>query len=198
MALAKKIDDETPLNKTAQKVLMSCLGQRDMSSNECFLIAHGLPYVEFSHAPRVANLKGSSIAKTKVDNETENIKDDDNWQNAYWNREEIDGYKKLCADYVAGNIPKEILDRHPKDLSLREFMCNFSKKWKYAPAKVFPYMMPTFRYVVKKGKPNYELYCRCLLLADKPGCTFDNVGKNFNSCEEELRDFVENSEYCPN
>ena len=40
-ALAKKIDDETPLNRTAQKVLMSCLGQRDMSSNECFLIAHG-------------------------------------------------------------------------------------------------------------------------------------------------------------
>ena len=35
-ALAKKIDDETPLNKTAQKVLMSCLGQRDISSNECF------------------------------------------------------------------------------------------------------------------------------------------------------------------
>ena len=131
-ALAKKIDDETPLNKTAQKVLMSCLGQRDMSSNECFLIAHGLPYVEFSHAPRVANLKGSSIAKTKVDNETENIKDDDNWQNAYWNREEIDGYKKLCIDYEAGNIPKEILDRHPKNISLREFMCNFSKKWKYA------------------------------------------------------------------
>ena len=58
--------------------------------------------------------------------------------------------------------------------------------------------MPTFRYVVKKGKPNYELYCRCLLLADKPGCTIDNVGKNFSSCEEELRDFVENSEYCPN
>ena len=64
-ALAKKIDVETTLNKTAQKVLMSCLGQRDMSSNECFLIAHGLPYIEFSHTPRVANLKGSSIAKTK-------------------------------------------------------------------------------------------------------------------------------------
>ena len=144
-ALAKKIDDETPLNKTAQKVLMSCLGQRDMSSNECFLIAHGLPYVEFSHAPRCANLKGSSIAKTKVDKESESIKDDDNWQNAYWNREDIDGYKKLCIDYEAGN-PEilKILDRHPKNLSLREFMCNFSKKWKYAPAEVFPYMIPTF------------------------------------------------------
>ena len=97
---------------------MSCLGQRDMSSNECFLIAHGLTYVEFSHASRVANLKGSSIAKTKVDKETESIKDDDNWQNAYWNREDIDGYKKLCTDYEAKN-PEilNILDRHPKNLS---------------------------------------------------------------------------------
>ena len=39
-ALAKKIDDDTPLNKTAQKVLMSCLGQRDMTSNECVLPWH--------------------------------------------------------------------------------------------------------------------------------------------------------------
>ena len=36
------------------------------------------------------------------------------------------------------------------------------------------------------------------MLQDKPGCTFDNVGKNFQSCEEELRDFVENSPFCPN
>ena len=91
-----------------------------------------------------------------------------------------------------------VLDRHPKDISLREFMCNFSKKWNYSPANVFPYMMPTYRYVIKKNKPHYEAYCQNLLLQDKPGCTLDNVGKNFNSCEEELRDFVENSEYCPN
>ena len=96
-AIAKKVDDDTPLNKTAQKVLMSCLGQRDMTSNECFLIAHGLPYVEFSQAPRIANLRGGSVAKTKVHKETDSIKDDDNWRNAYSNRENIDGYKRLCS-----------------------------------------------------------------------------------------------------
>ena len=82
-ALAKKIDDVTPLNKTAQKVLMSCLGQRDMTSNEYFLIAHGLPYVEYSQTPRIANLNGSSV------------KDSDNWQNVYWNPDNIDGYKSV-------------------------------------------------------------------------------------------------------
>ena len=33
---------------------------------------------------------------------------------------------------------------------------------------------------------------------DKPGCTLENVGKTpFGSCEEELKDFVENSKFCP-
>ena len=32
---------------------------------------------------------------------------------------------------------------------------------------------------------------------DKPGCTLENVGISFSSYEEELRDFVENSEFCP-
>ena len=141
-AIAKKVDDDTPLNKAAQKVLMSCLGQRNMTSNECFLIAHGLPYVEFSQAPRIANLRGSSAAKKQVSSETESINEDENWQNAYWTRDNIDGYKQLCTDYEAGKVP--CLDRHPKDISLREFMCNFTKKWRYAPANVFPHMIPTF------------------------------------------------------
>ena len=72
------------------------------------------------------------------------------------------------------------------------------KKWKYSPADVYPYIIPTFRYVIKKGRNNYEEFCRCLLLQDKPGCTFDNVGKNFESCEEELRDFVKTSPFGPN
>ena len=59
-------------------------------------------------------------------------------------------------------------------------------------------MIPTYRYVVKKGKPHYEEYCKNLLLQDKPGCTLDNVGQAFSSCEEELKDFVETSEFCPN
>ena len=72
-----------------------------MTSNECFLIAHGLPYVEFSQAPRIANLRGSSVAKKKVNSETECINDNENWQNAYWTRDNIDGYKQLRTDYEA-------------------------------------------------------------------------------------------------
>ena len=199
--IGRKVDDTTSLNKIAQKVLMNCIGQRDMSSNECFLIAHGKPYVKFSHNPRVANLKGSHAAKKKVKKATDAIHDDDDWQNSYWKKEEIVGYKKLCTDYENGEIA--YLDKHPKYLSLREFMVTFTKKWQYCPAKVWPHFIPTFRYTVRKGNKMYEDYCQNLLLQDKPGCTLDNVGKididgnKFENCEAELSHFVENSEYCP-
>ena len=199
--ISKKVDDDTPLNKIAQKVLMNVIGQRDMPSQECFLIAHGKRYVDFSHKPRIANLKGNYAAKRKLKAETESLNDDDNWQESYWKREDIDGYRTLCADYEAGKV--EVLKKHPRYLSLREFMVLFTKKWKYNPDDVWPHFIPTFRYTVKKGKPMYEEFCRSLLLQDKPGCTLDNVGKvdmdgkKFESCEDELDDFVKNSEYCP-
>ena len=43
-----------------------------------------------------------------------------------------------------------------------------------------------------------EKYCKSLLLMEKPGCYLSNVGTEFESCEAELKDFVENSEFCPN
>ena len=99
----------------------------------------------------------------------------------------------MCKDYPE----KFKYDKHPKDISLREFMKNFTKKWKSGKANIFPYFLPTYKYIVNKSSPHYEDYCKTLLLQDKPGCYFSNVGKNFESCEAELRDFVENSEFCP-
>ena len=32
---------------------------------------------------------------------------------------------------------------------------------------------------------------------DKPGCYMQNVGTLFDKCEDELKDFVNNSPYCP-
>ena len=33
---------------------------------------------------------------------------------------------------------------------------------------------------------------------DKPGCILENEGESYSSFEAELKDFVENSEFCPN
>ena len=80
---------------------------------------------------------------------------------------------------------------------LSTYIVNFSKKWKYAPnKKAFLHSIPSYRYPIHKGNNSYEDYCRTMLLTDKPGCTLENVGKApFESCEEELKDFVENSEF---
>jgi len=109
------------------------------------------------------------------------------------------GIEKILKAIKNFENGKKWKDKHPKDISLREFMTNFTKSWKFSPAgsQVFPYFIPTFRYVVHKGKPRYVEYCKNLLLQDKPGSYLDNVGKDFESCEMELKYFVENSPFCP-
>merc|ERR1712122_141782 len=64
--------------------------------------------------------------------------------------------------------------------------------------EVFPHFIPTYKWIVHKGSNGYEEWCKTILLQDKPGCYLDNVGTQFESCEAELKDFVENSEFCPN
>ena len=88
--VAKKLDEDTPMKKAATKILMSNIGNRDMSINECMLICHNQPYVEYSRSPRIANLRGSTKVKKTV-SENEKVIDDDNWQDAYWKRDEIEG-----------------------------------------------------------------------------------------------------------
>ena len=84
--ITEKLDDDDPLNKVAQKVLMNALGKRDMSKSECFVIAHNLPYVKYSLTPRVVNLMGACKVKDQFTDGDESILDNSNWQEAYWNR----------------------------------------------------------------------------------------------------------------
>ncbi len=188
-----KVSDDTPLRKVVTKILNRNVGQRDMSVNECMLIIQGLPYVCYSKTPRYASLFGGTKVQMSVPSEDVTIGNDDNWQEAYWNREKNPNFKLMCQNY-----PNDFKwDKHPKDISLREFMKHFTKKWKLSKnTKVFPVFTPTFRHIVHKGQKRYEEYCKWILLQDKPGCYFDNVGKGFGSCEAELKDFADNSPLC--
>ena len=67
----------------------------------------------------------------------------------------------------------------------------------YKKNPTFPVFIPVQKFLVKKTNKSYEQNCRNVLLSDKPGCYLNNVGTGFNSFEEELRDFVLNSEHCP-
>lgn len=191
--IAQLLDDNATLKGAVQKILLKSIGERDMSLNECALICQNLPYVIYSKTARTASLKGSKKVKMDVASDAEELTEDD-FAQSYWKRDTHKGFNKLCEDY-----PDPFkYDKHPRDISLREFMNNFSKNWKYTPSvNVFPHFLPTYRYVVNKSKPNYEEFCRCILLMDKPGAYLDNVGNGFESCSEELKDFVENSPFCP-
>ena len=49
----------------------------------------------------------------------------------------------------------------------------------------------------KKNSKSYQSWCRYILLSEKPGYYITNDGGNFEDSEAELKDFVLNSEYCP-
>ena len=187
-----KLDDEAPIRKSIQKILLNSVGQRDMSLNECMLICQDQDYVSYSKTKRTVNLRGSNIVKNNISTNDEGIVSKDNWQESYWQRESHPQYQQLCRDFPNIDCPK-----HPSNISLREFVVDFTKNWKYRPSNVFPHFIPSYKYVVHKGKPYYEDWCMLQLLMEKPGCTLDNVGKSYTSCEEELRHFVENYEFCP-
>ena len=151
---------------------------------------------------------GACKVKDQFTDGDESILDNSNWQEAYWNRSKYEGFTNLLTRFKSDSRDLEEFPfgKDPNDISLREFMTHFTMKWNYTPIKkfpyissknVFPHVIPTYRYVVRKGSPIYEQYCKTILLMDKPGCMLENVGKNFASCEEELRDFVENYECCP-
>ena len=94
-----KLDDDGPVRKSVQKILMGSVGQRDMSKNECMLIMHGLPHVKYSKTPRFVNLLTSTTIKKKIALDEENILCNDNWADMYWNRDCSPGFKELCKIY---------------------------------------------------------------------------------------------------
>ena len=196
-SVISNIDDEAPVRKAAQKILLKSIGQRDKSLNECMLLVHNQPYVLYSRTPRPVSLLPSTRVKKKISIDDEDILCNDEWVDAYSQRDSSDNYQQLCKKYKE-SPDTFFLRKDPNNISLREFSVKFSKKWMYSQSNVFPNFLPSYRFIVHKGKPHYEEYCKNRLLMDKPGCYIQSVGNSFSSHEEELKDFVENSPFCPN
>ena len=73
----------------------------------------------------------------------------------------------------------------------------FTKDWTIKKKLTVPVFIPIQKFPITKTSKSYQNFCRCLLLCEKPGCYISNVGTNFENFEEELRDFVLNSKFCP-
>merc|ERR1712131_212266 len=152
-------------------------------------------YVDCSKQYRYCNLEGNNLLLEEVNKDSDSPINPYNFSTAYWERESNENYKKLIRDFEDGKFQYV---RHPKDISLRFFMADFSVKWEYEGFDFVPIPHPCYKWVVHKSKEQYEKYCRSLLLMEKPGCYLSNIGTEFDSCEAELKDFVENSEFCSN
>ena len=174
---------------------MKTVSERDISRSEAFLILMNEDFVEYSRSFRHANLTGQKAVNTNSEDARGQALDSTSWQEVYWSRDGDSDFQTLCQDY---EDKKFSWPHHPKDINLREFMAKFTKNWRPTRSVSFvPVFFPTFKYRVPYRNFKFEDWCRYMLLAEKPGCYLDNVGKNFSSCFEELRDFVENSHCCP-
>ena len=157
------------------------------------LLLNGENYVECSRQYRYCSLEGNNLIVDQVESEKEKAVKTYNWSQAYWDRETCSNYTKLIEDYESGKFKYK---RHPRDLSLRFFMSDFRINWEYEGSGFVPCPNPTFMYMVPQGSARYETYCKSTLLFEKPGCYLSNVGEGFDSFHDELKDFVQNSEFC--
>lgn len=117
------------------------------------------------------------------------------WLHIYADRDESKEFIELCNNYEEGKFE---WDYHPKYISLRNFVTFFKKNWTTHNKNIFPVFTPTQKFPVKKKAKSYQSWCKYILLSEKPGFYISNDGTNFESYEEELKDFVINSVYCPN
>ena len=191
----QQVNEECPLRKALSKILTNTITERDISINEALLILHRESYVEFSRKFRYANVEGIKPVVALVGKETELATDNENWHDIYCSRDSDDNFIQFCKNYESGKLHYKC---HPKEISLRDFMAHFNKKWELQKTQFFvPVIIPVYRYTVPSNHKKFPSYCKSVLLAEKPGCYLQNIGQGFDSVEAEMKDFVKNSEFCP-
>ena len=210
-SVIKAAVDNSAENATPVKVLQSALVKsqtRDFSKQEsCLLLSNVHNYTESSMKFKMVSVSGcKKVDLEGVAPQDQAIGDKKNMAEIYWNRLEDDNFKAACASYEEDkeafikSLPTTYKDiPHPSDISLHFFVSYFNSKWKPTKNEVVPVISPCFLTIPNKmrNKETFDLFCKCLLFEWKPGCTPQTIGQEFANAEEELRDFVANSPFCP-
>ena len=189
-------DDNTPVRKLFQKVLLKVVSEHDISKNECWKIISGLPYVEFSRPFRNINIAGSRRVNTGAAMETgEEPAEGKNHADMYWSREEDPNYQKLVEMFENGDT--SLVD-HPANTSLYKFACAFTKDWKPSRELHVPKPVPNFPYIPLPTNNEFRsVYCETKLLLHRPGAKSDNLLEHHATLEESMSEFVRNDTRCP-
>ena len=193
--LTMNAEENTPVRKIFQKIMMKTVSEHDMSKNECWKVISGKSYVTFSRQFRYLNLTGSR----RVNLETSDNPDQEalakNFCDYYWAKESDDNYLAFVENYESGLVD---YPKHPKDVSLYEFAGNFTSKWQPSRTLFIPKPTPCFPYVPLPENEDYRnVYCEVTLLLHKPGATPQNLLQDHAKTEDAMLDFVTNDERCP-
>ena len=186
-------NENEAVRKVMQRILMKTVGEHDLSLQECLHILNGYPIVEFSRKFIPVNVAGTRrIRKTGNDTEPASVS---NLADMYWGRNTNKHYNKFLNDFMAGKT-----DINPINISLYEFVSNYTKTWKYHGNGYVPHITPNFQKIPKKTlerNNRYIMFIKTIVLVHKAGCTYDEVESlDIQQLEIFVRNFV-HSNKCP-
>ena len=193
--LTKNADENAPVRKVFQKILLKLVGEHDMSKNEAWRIVSGGSYVTHSRPYRYLNLTGSRRVNIEANENADQPAVVQNFCDIYWAKESDENYKNFVDKFESGQTSYML---HPKDVSLYNFAGCFTNKW-YPSYKLYvPKPTPCFTYVPIPDNVEYrKAYCETTLLLHKPGATPSNLLDNHEDVEEAMFDFASYDELCP-
>ena len=194
--LTEKTDENSPIRKLFQRIVLKTISEHDISKNECWKIISGKPYVEYSHPFVYLNLTGTRRLNIQAgQNEDNPAIDKNNYVDTYWCRDEDENYKYAVQRYESGEMSFPV---HPRDVSLYQYASSFSLKWHPSPTLKVPHTTPSFKYIPIVDNIEYrKVYCQITLLLHKPGINPENMLDGESSAEQALYHFVTTDDRCP-
>ena len=193
--LTLNAEDNTPVRKIFQKIMMKLVSEHDMSKNECWKVISGKHYVTYSRPFRYLNLTGSRRVNLEANDNPEQLAVAKNFCDIYWSKETDEKYLAFVDKYESGLVD---YPRHPKYVSLYEFAGNLTSSWQPSRKLYIPKPTPCFTYVpIPENEDFRKAYCETTLLLHKPGATPHNLLDSHENVEDAMLDFVSNNERCP-
>ena len=158
---------------------------RAISRQECSLQLnnkHG--YHKLSLPVKLVSLSGEkSLDLNKLDQPDAKITRTTSMAEAYWKRETDENFLAAVALYEENPIawkamahPNYRSPKHPREVSLHNFVAFFNEKWVLQKREHIPCFSPRLIKVPRSSnKVFYEMFCRTRLLQFKPGATPTNL-----------------------
>ena len=165
--------------------------------------------MEYSCAKRQVSLGHNKVLHLDKNPEDLAMSAEKSMADAYFNRTNDEKFQKLCEDYnkdpdeyyrkLKKYQPNWLTPKKPMDLNMHDYVAFFNKNWSMSTTEHFPDFRPGFKKTPNKvQKERFERWATTKMLIYTPGAHPDTILDGFATVEEAMKDFVENSGFCPN